>query len=83
MNEEIEKKPRPLKGKTEIFMKEGYVDGGRFSGNFYVYLPSKVKSAVEGLINDLEAERVEVFSDMECSYDILYDDNGEFVKFEN
>ena len=73
------KKNEPLKGKMmtiPIFIETNvYRDEEIFKFE-------DVKSAVEGLISDLEAERVGVFPDMECGYDIFYDDNGEFVRFE-
>jgi len=63
-------KNEPLKGKIIPEKEENF------------FREQDVKSAVEGLISDLEAERVGVFPDMECGYDIFYDDNGEFVRFE-
>jgi len=46
-------------------------------------LKQHLKSVLEALLAYLEAERVDVFPGFEDGeYDILYDDDGEFIRFE-
>jgi len=74
------KKNEPLKGKMmtiPIFIETNvYRDEEIFKFE-------DVKSAVEGLISDLEAERVGIFPSIDDDdYNIFYADDGEFVRFE-
>jgi len=48
-----------------------------------ILLKSDIISAVEGFVNDLEAEKVAIFPDIDGDgYEVLYDEEGDFIRFE-
>ena len=71
-------KPKPLKNKRIKLL--GLLDEDRFA-----FFEEDVKSAVKGLLNELEQFRVGIFPDIyseEYSYSVEYDADGEYIRYE-
>ena len=75
--------PEPLKGKRIEIIGELFDIEKDSNGNFVFF--GDVKSAVKGLLNELEQFRVGIFPDIyseEYSYSVEYDADGEYIRYE-